>query len=137
MTIDVTPAATCAEPNFGDRRNFWSGTLTVRPLIGFEGTPVERIIGHGHQLGGTLLPNNRFSIGEVVDFKILEIYATTDGDLQFNLSKPLSTRHTARAPAARLRRGLRLQRWHHHRIEPSTNGAEASTGRATGPARCT
>ena len=84
--VAAAAAATCAEPNFGDRRNFWSGTLTVRPLI----DPVERIIGHGHQLGGTLLPNNRFSLGSVVDFKILEIYATTDGDLKFNLNKSLT-----------------------------------------------
>ena len=95
MTIDVTPDATCAAPNFGDRRNFWSGTVTVRPLIHFEGTPVERFDGHGYRVGGTLLPNNRFSIGSVVDFEILGIYARTDGDLQFNLSKPLSPRHTA------------------------------------------
>ena len=87
--------ATCAAPSFGDRRNFWTGTVTVRPLIGFEGTPVERIIGHGHQVGGTLLPNNRFSLGSVVDFKILEIYATTDGDLKFNLNKSLTGRHKA------------------------------------------
>ena len=99
MTIDVTPDATCATPSFGDRRNFWSGTVTVRPLIHFEGTAIERIIGHGYRVGGTLLPNNRFSIGEVVDFEILGIYARTDGDLQFNLSKPLSPKHR---PALRL-----------------------------------
>ena len=98
MTIDVTPDAPCAAPSFGDRRNFWTGTVTVRPLIKFEGTPVERIIGHGYTHGGTLLPDRRFSIG-TIDFEILEIYAATDGDLQFKLSKPLGASH---GPALRL-----------------------------------
>ena len=98
MTIDVTPDATCAAPNFGDRRNFWTGTLTVRRLIDFEGTPVERFDGHGYRLGGSLLPNNKFSIG-TIDFAILEIYAATDGDLKFNLNKPFGARHR---PALRL-----------------------------------
>ena len=29
MTIDVTDAAACAAPDFGTRRNFWTGTVTV------------------------------------------------------------------------------------------------------------
>ncbi len=98
MTMNVTPDALCAAPIFGDRRNFWTGTLTVRPLIKFEGTPVERIIGHGYTHGGTLLPDRRFSIGPI-DFAILEIYAATDGDLKFNLSKPFGVAHR---PALRL-----------------------------------
>ena len=86
MTIDVTPDAPCAEPNFGDRRNFWSGTVTVRPLVSFVGTSIETFIGHGYSRlttgGSSLLPDSTFSIG-ANNYEIFQIVARTS-DLNFS-----------------------------------------------------
>ena len=84
MTIDVTdaPAPVCAVPSFGDRREIWTGTVTVGAL---------RISGAGiyaygfHSVdGGSLLPSAMFSIG-ASDYTISANTVSTDGDFVFVL----------------------------------------------------
>ena len=66
MTIDVTdsPAPVCTAPSFGDRREIWTGTVTVETLILFSSTRL-----HGFDAQGTFgvnagaLDNTTFSIG--------------------------------------------------------------------------
>ena len=63
MTIDVTdaPAPVCAAPSFGDRREIWTGTVTVEEFS-FIGT----VTGYGFQAStgiSSLLPSAEFSIG--------------------------------------------------------------------------
>ena len=33
MTIDVTPSLVCEAPNFGNRRNFWTGTVMAGLIL--------------------------------------------------------------------------------------------------------
>ena len=63
MTIDVTdaPAPVCTAPSFGDRREIWTGTVTVEEFS-FIGT----VTGYGFQAStgiSSLLPSAEFSIG--------------------------------------------------------------------------
>ena len=94
MTIDVTPDATCAASSFGDRRNFWTGTVTVAPVN------VGTTTGHGFSTtygpGSSLLPDRRFSIGSN-SYQIYEISARSTGALRFSTASgfPLSAAHRA------------------------------------------
>ena len=63
MTIDVTdaPAPVCTAPSYGDRREIWSGTVTVEEFS-FLGS----VTGYGFQSStgiSSLLPRAEFSIG--------------------------------------------------------------------------
>ena len=94
MTIDVTPDATCAASSFGDRRNFWTGTVTVAPVN------VGTTTGHGFSTtygpGSSLRPDRRFSIGSNA-YQIYEISARSTGALRFSTATgfPLSAAHRA------------------------------------------
>ena len=61
MTIDVTdaPAPVCTAPSFGDRREIWTGTVTVE----LEESPGFVYYGFNEGVVGTLLPSQSFSIG--------------------------------------------------------------------------
>ena len=66
MTIDVTdaPAPVCTAPSFGDRREIWSGTVTVERVRAYLGD--TRLVDYGFsevRSAGTLLPSQSFSIG--------------------------------------------------------------------------
>ena len=62
MTIDVTdaPAPVCTAPSFGDRREIWSGTVTVGRIefLGFVSYGFDE-----EHSAGTLLPSQSFFIG--------------------------------------------------------------------------
>ena len=61
MTIDVTdaPAPVCTAPSYGDRREIWTGTVTVE----LEESPGFVYYGFNEGVVGTLLPSQSFSIG--------------------------------------------------------------------------
>ena len=110
MTIDVTdaPAPVCAAPSFGDRREIWTGTVTVEAFEAFG-----IVAGYGFdesRSAGTLLPSQSFSIGSN-NYSIDGIVVTTSLSLAFSLDgfDQLTAYRNRRAPAACLRRGLRLQ----------------------------
>ena len=84
MTIDVTdaPAPVCAATSFGDRREIWSGTVTVEAL-----ETLGIVAGYGFDEGrsaGTLLPSQSFSIGSN-SYSIDQILLGISGDLFFSL----------------------------------------------------
>ena len=79
MTIDVTdaPAPVCAAPSFGDRREIWSGTVTV------ERGESSGIVYYGFdevRSAGTLLPSQSFFIGSN-NYVIESIAVDSSGDL--------------------------------------------------------
>ncbi len=83
MTIDVTdaPAPVCAAPSFGDRREIWSGTVTVER---FESAGLV-FYGFDEVLSaGTLLPSQSFFIGSN-NYVIDSIVVDSSGDLTFSL----------------------------------------------------
>ena len=86
--------ATCAATSFGDRRNFWTGTVTVTPVN------IGPTTGHGFSTdygpGSSLLPDRRFSIGSNA-YQIYEISARSTGALRFSTASgsPLSAAHRA------------------------------------------
>ena len=96
MTIDVTdsPAPVCTAPSFGDRREIWTGTVTVETLILFSSTRL-----HGFDAQGTFgvnagaLDNTTFSIGSnahTVNQAFVYPAGDRGGDLQFTLNDSLS-----------------------------------------------
>ena len=82
MTIDVTdaPAPVCVAPSFGDRREIWTGTVTVErgENAGFV------YYGFNEGVAGTLLPSQSFSIGSN-NYAIDAILVTFSGTLEFSL----------------------------------------------------
>ena len=82
MTIDVTdaPAAVCAMPDFGTRRQIWTGTVTVErfEFSGFFS------YGFAEGLGGTLLPSQSFFIGSS-SYVIDSLAVPPSGNLHFSL----------------------------------------------------
>ena len=82
MTIDVTdaPPPVCAAPSFGDRREIWSGTVTV------ERGESSGLVYYGFNEGvaGTLLPGQSFSIGSNI-YAIDAILVEISGKLEFSL----------------------------------------------------
>ena len=84
MTIDVTdaPAPVCGVPNFGTRRNIWTGMVTVERIERFG----EVFYGFDEVLSaGTLLPSQSFSIGS--NNYVIEaiVVVTLSGNLNFSL----------------------------------------------------
>ena len=84
MTIDVTdaPPPVCAAPSFGDRREIWSGTVTVEEFS-FMGS----VTGYGFDgvlPAGTLLPSQSFFIGSN-NYVIDAITVSLSGSLHFSL----------------------------------------------------
>ena len=84
MTIDVTdaPAPVCAVPSFGDRREIWTGTVTVEEFS-FMGS----VTGYGFDgvlPAGTLLPSQSFFIGSN-NYVIDAITVSLSGSLHFSL----------------------------------------------------
>ena len=101
MTIDVTdaPLPVCGVPSFGDRREIWSGTVTVAPL-----QVIGTINGYGFELSdaaGTLLPSRAFSTG-LNDYTIASIGVRVSGAAVFSLVSSDGTLTTAEAAALRL-----------------------------------
>ena len=81
MTIDVTPSLVCEAPNFGNRRNFWTGTVMAERLdLG------EIFLGYGFDdtYGGTLTPDATFSIGSS-NYTITAMLVLPDGPIEFHL----------------------------------------------------
>ena len=96
MTIDVTdsPAPVCTAPSFGDRRQIWTGTVTVETLILFS-----RVRLHGFDALSTFgvnagaLDTPTFNIGSnayTVDQAFVNPAGDLGGDLQFTLNDDLS-----------------------------------------------
>ena len=81
MTIDVTdaPLPVCAVPDFGTRRNIWTGTVTVGEFE-FSGLV---FYGFNEGLGGTLLPSQSFFIGSS-SYVIDSLAVTPSGNLHFS-----------------------------------------------------
>ena len=89
-TFDIVVAAavdmTCAAPNFGDRRNIRTGTVTVGTLT-VEGTTSA----HGFFVADSIsdLDNTGFSIGTnayTIDEVSVSVFGPNDGDLIFSLT---------------------------------------------------
>ena len=91
MTINVTTGSACAAPDFGTRRNFWTGTVTVgRRLSGgmLEAYGYDLISGDG-----SLLPSSSFTIGpNTYSFYgfLLFVEAGSVGDLSVTLTAQLT-----------------------------------------------
>ena len=84
MTIDVTdaPPPVCAAPSFGDRREIWTGTVTVE-----EFSLMGSVTGYGFDgvlPAGTLLPSQSFFIGSN-NYVIDAITVSLSGSLHFSL----------------------------------------------------
>ena len=85
MTIDVTdaPLPVCAMPSYGDRRQIWTGTMTVEEFS-FMGS----VSGYGFQSStgiSSLLPSAEFSIGSN-SYTIVGLSVGLDsGDLLFSV----------------------------------------------------
>ena len=84
MTIDVTdaPPPVCTAPSFGDRREIWSGTVTVEQFELFGA-----VTGYGFDIlgaRGSLSPSLSFSIGS--NNYVIESFAVAlSGNLYFSL----------------------------------------------------
>ena len=82
MTIDVTdaPLPVCAAPSFGDRREIWTGTVTV------ERGESSGTVYYGFIEGveGTLLPSQSFSIGSN-NYVIDAILVGVNGTMEFSI----------------------------------------------------
>ena len=94
-TVIAAPPTTCGMPDFGSRRNIWTGALTV------EAHEVGGIdIAHGfisNQSVGALAPTT-FYIGlnpYTVDGVGVAVGGTIDGDLQFGLTSDLTAAEVA------------------------------------------
>ena len=96
MTIDVTdaPAPVCTAPSFGDRREIWTGTLTVEEFS-FMGS----VTGYGFEVttGISSLPSAEFSIGSN-NYTIAGLLVENAGDLILNVAP--TTQLTATEKAA-------------------------------------
>ena len=83
MTIDVTdaPAPACTAPSYGDRREIWTGTVTVERLVsaGLVFYGFDEVLS-----AGTLLPSQSFSIGSN-NYVIDSIVVDSSGSLHFSL----------------------------------------------------
>ena len=96
MTIDVTdaPLPVCAMPSYGDRREIWTGTVTVE-----EFSFIGSVTGYGFQSStgiSSLLPSAEFSIGSN-NYTIVALSVGTTGDLNFNLADGTQLTATERA----------------------------------------
>ena len=84
-TAQATPmAGACAAPYFGERRNFWTGTVTVGAIPAGSLTP-DYGFGSG---AGSLLPDAAFSIG-AGSHTIEALTAGNDGALELTLASAL------------------------------------------------
>ena len=84
MTIDVTdaPAPVCTAPSYGDRREIWTGTVTVAAL---ETDGIVTSYGFDEvRSAGTLLPSQSFSIGSN-DYMIEALEVSLAGIMFFSL----------------------------------------------------
>ena len=84
MTIDVTdaPAPVCTAPSYGDRREIWTGTVTVAAL---ETDGIVTSYGFDEvRSAGTLLPSQSFSIGSN-DYMIEALEVSLGGIMFFSL----------------------------------------------------
>ena len=100
-----TPAqaqTTCAVPDFGDRREHWSGTVMVAPVTSGSDT-----VGHGFRASssqGELAPTE-FAIGQntyTVDAAFVYSLNSLTGDLAFSLTDTEDLLATAERAALRL-----------------------------------
>ena len=95
-SITATPAVeTCAAPNFGTRRDIWTGTVTLGTFTGGGDT-----VGYG--FGGATgdLDDKTFTIGstssyEIDGIQVVVSVGSDDGDIQFYLNADLTTAETA------------------------------------------
>ena len=86
----ATPAASCAAPNFGTRRDIWTGTVTLGTFTGGGDT-----VGYG--FGGATgdLDDKTFTIGstssyEIDGIQVVVSVGSDDGDIQFYLNGNLT-----------------------------------------------
>ena len=131
MTIDVTdaPAPVCAAPSYGDRREIWTGTVTVGQFELFQA-----VTGYGFSTAdtvGSLSPSLSFSIGSN-NYVIGSFAVALSGNLYFSLDgmKQWTDRenfalHLHVCDADYTTSTLPLL----SRIEPTPAGTQASTGR--------
>ena len=91
----VAAAPACAAPNFGTRRNIWTGTVTVGTRAAF----------YGYSGATGDLDDKMFSIGSnnyQIDGVWVNIGSTSDGDLSFSLEDGDASLTTAEKAALRL-----------------------------------
>ena len=94
-TVIAAPSATCGVPDFGSRRNIWTGALTV------EAYSVNGVlVGHGFDSivsVGALAPTTFHTglNGYTVDGVGVPAGGTIDGDLQFGLTRDLTAAEVA------------------------------------------
>ena len=93
MTIDVTdaPLPVCGVPDFGTRRNIWTGTVEVE-AVGDEGF----VLGYGFNsgTGAGSLADDTFSVG-ANDYTVSGIGVATSGEHQLGLTSSLTTAEVA------------------------------------------
>ena len=86
MTINVTAGSACAAPDFGTRRNIWTGTVTVEPNT-VRGVPVT----YGFDARGPIgaLNSTAFNTGMnayTIDGIFVDDHGSDAGNLIFSLS---------------------------------------------------
>ena len=90
--VTATPAAACAAPNFGTRRNFWTGAVTVEPIMSGGSTVAYGFSAISPTIGA--LDDKTFSIGSSNhEIDEIGVYHTgaDDGDVDFSLKAALTT----------------------------------------------
>ena len=91
MTIDVTdaPAPVCTAPSYGDRREIWSGTVTVGLFTVFPGTPLAtNHYGYSSTAPAGALDDQTFTIGSndyTVNSLRVQFGGRNSGSLGFEL----------------------------------------------------
>ena len=92
MTINVTSGSACAAPDFGTRRNIWTGTVTVEERV-FVGVTISYGFSAG-DASGRLDPTG-FSVGlnpYVIDFASVSAFGV---DISFGLTSSLTNTEVA------------------------------------------
>ena len=114
-TATANPGAVCAAPDFGTRRNIWTGTVEVEAI---EIGGVRRGYGFNSVSGAGSLADNTFSIGSN-DYTVSGIIDGVGGVLSRLPDEQPDERGSGGAEAACLRNGLRLRRRDPHQQHSS------------------
>ncbi len=102
LALPAQAQTTCVVPDFGDRREHWSGTVMVAPVTSGSDT-----LGHGFRASssqGELAPTE-FAIGQntyTVDAALVYSFDPLTGDLEFSLTDTEDLLTTAERAALRL-----------------------------------
>ena len=92
MTINVTSGSACAAPDFGTRRNIWTGTVTVEERV-FAGVSVSYGFSAGE--GSGRLDPTGFSVGSndyVIDVASVDAFGV---EIRFSLTSSLTNTEVA------------------------------------------